>query len=139
MLSGAWFPARREGRNTFLCVSAGQMASSVADKLCDLGQMVRLLYVSIFSAGKVGWRRDTHPARLARGWDNRGRALLCVGCIGEGIVMGARGAPRMQTRLQRFKSQTSKRIALHFEGGNVVLGTILCYFNSLQITPPVTS
>lgn len=39
-VSGAWFIAGRGGSNTFLCVSAGQMASSAAGKLCDLGQMV---------------------------------------------------------------------------------------------------
>lgn len=33
----------------------------------------------------------------------------------------------MQTKLQRSKSQTSRRITLHFGGGNVVLGVTVLF------------
>lgn len=39
-VSGAWFIAGRGGSNTFLWVSAGQMAGCAAGKLCDLGQRI---------------------------------------------------------------------------------------------------
>lgn len=46
----------------------------------------------------------------------------------------------MQTELQRSESQTSKRMALHFEGGNVVLGATMLFQQPADLsTHPFTN